>query len=338
MSNNETIFARGIQFHSDGIKALDNIAYGEQSMKDAVLTAMMAGHEPVLLAGTPGGAKSLAVMNIHRLISGIEQENIAVLPPDSSLQPIELVGGRIQTTKEFKGEDTNYSETVSSEVEGLIKPTTQVILADEATRINPYTFNSMLGAAAEKELKTKSGIVPLSRLILMATSLNPAESQQATFKMTNAMASRHIVGAIVGNNVTDEESLKMANDIFPDPELAKPIASVDELLQMRRDLGSVLLSPTVGMRLVQIAKSSNEVLGAAPLRMTEGPRRVKQLGRVARIQGLFEGRVPTDQDVDKALDMYVAARLGALSAQPDLAAAVDMTVDKILTHARNARG
>ena len=332
-----SIFARGIEFHSKGIAALDNIAYGERPMKDAVLTAVVAGIEPVLLAGTPGGAKSLVIMNIHRLIEGIKEENIAVLPPDASLQPIEMVGGRIQTTKEFKGKDTEYSETVSSEVEGLIKSTTQVILADEATRINPYTLNSMLAAAAEKELKTKSGVVPLSDLLLMATSLNPAESQQATFRLTNAMASRHTVGAIVGENVSDVEALKMANDIFPNPELVKPIATIEELLQMRRDLGSILLSETVGMRLVKVARASNEVLSAAPLRFNEGGRKFRQLGRVTRIQALFDGIIPSDKHVDKALGMYVAARLGALSSQPNLDQAVQTTVDKILTHAKNSR-
>jgi len=320
------------QFYNQGMEQYQNIAYGEENAKELLLMGFVA-RGAVLLSGAPGGAKSLLSRNAHRIFTDISDEEIAIVPPSAQLQDAQLVGDLMSFDKEITGADgTPTTEATRIEVKGIVKPDSKVIWVDEASRVNPTALNALLGAPEERKLKTTAGEIPLNSLQILMSTMNPSERREATSKMSAAFASRHNGGAIMGGTPTEVDGAKLLQGQMPDPYSVQPFVSTKELDQIREALKHVMLPEAevkLAARLVEAAKT--ELYDEHQIK--EENRMYVQMGKNAKILGMFKGRTANAEDVHQALNYVMASRIGALVSGKDTSLVLSAAVQNVLNRA-----
>lgn len=317
------------QFFTDGMGELGKAIYDESDAKNALLMGL-AARGAVLLAGSPGGAKSLLGRNSYRLIDGLSEANMSIIPPDSSLQPVQLVGGRMNIDKVVSDGNTSHVETTTTNVKGLIQSNTSIIFVDEGTRVNPWAMNSLLSAAEEKELKTTAGNLPLEDLNIMITTMNASENRETTFRLSAAMASRQDVGAIMGGDLQDSNAENLVQGNKLNPSKMEAIISQPELKRLQQAPNNLLLPEDQAKRVVRLVQTAKlELLDNYGIK--EENRIFGQVGKNAKIHAMFRGRKATAEDVETALRFTIAARIGALVAKKDLVAELNKFHQSVLS-------
>jgi MoxR-like ATPase len=302
-------FQLGQQFYNQGMAEYGKIVYGETEARTALLAGFV-GAGAVLLSGVPGGAKSTLSRNAYRIFEDIDQSEVSIVPPASDLQPIQLVGGAMDVTKTVITNGATRTESTTITVDPIIPPETKVIWLDELSRINPEAVNQLLGAPEERELKTTAGVVSLKDLQLMVSTMNPSESRQATFPITAAFASRHSLGAIMGDDISHADKAKLANGQKPNASEVTAFTNTGQLATLREAANAMLLQPEQAEKVVELVEKAETQLYER-YGIEEAARMFEQVGKTARILALFEGGNATRQHVERAVKFALAARLGA---------------------------
>ena len=315
----------GQQFREEGMAETAKMILGESEMRAALLIAIVA-RTALLLAGAPGGGKSVVGGNAWRLFIDVDEQDFATIPYDSNLQEKELVGGSITSNKTIqRSNGDSYEESNErsvTNIDALITKNTIGIFADELTRINPFALNALLSAPEERRVRTNAGIVELPKFQVMISTMNPSESREATFPVGLALASRHAVGAIAGNDLTFEGANALQQGKIPNPELVKPIATLRQL-DILRDTVDTMILPVNNAR----SRFERVELAASLLKqsvgVTEKGRLHVQIGKVARVLALFQGNDKVGEvDFNQAIRFAMASRIGAKL--PDIDQASDL--------------
>lgn len=329
-SNQGDLFVPFQAFHEAGMDQLGHVTYDEMRAKELLLRGMVA-RRAVLFAGPPGGAKSLLAERAGGLIEDYDDDqHLAVVPPSPTLKDERLVGGRMQTVKSINDGDSARSEITTIDIEAIVKPETMIIFNDEGTRINPMAMNSLLGAAEERVLKTTAGRIALGNLVLMVTTMNPSETNQATFKMSDAMASRHFGGDVLGDDLSDGNAVKLLQGITPESARMRPVTTSSDLRGMYDRLQGIRIpseEALYGVRLVDVAKK----LLAQEFGIKEANRMYEQVGDLAKVGGAFRGRTATMDDMRKALRFAVTSRIGAKEQSLDLNKDIDEFTEQVVS-------
>jgi len=321
------IYQLSQSYHQNGTEQLGHILYDEQLAKKAALVGLVVG--TVMFSGIPGGGKTTLANYLPRIVSDINPDDVSRIPTDAELQPIRLVGGTtpIDTEEIMNGKSTKKISIHT--VEPIVKPSTKIIFADELTRINPLAINALLEAPEERALTTTSGRVALDSLMLLISTMNPAEVHQSTFKVSVAYASRNKVGAVMGCDLSQFSKRQLVNGINPDPSKIKPIISTSELAKIREVAKTTLLPDQISDLAVdaidRAIKSYKNDYG-----IDETSRLFGQIGQVTKVLGLFSGGQPTIEHLRQAIELSASARLGSIVTSENIESEINNFVNKVI--------
>ena len=312
---------RAQEMYHVGIREFGNVLLWEDQAKgDIILNAVLGGN--VLLVGEPGGGKSTLARASHLIIDGINDWDLAKIPPEADLTPREVVGGRIEMDKKIAGPEGDTNETTSTEIPSLIKPWSKVIFGDEVNRVNPAVLNALLSAYEERIIyNNTSQEVALHGLEYAISTMNPAENRAGVFPLTAALASRMGMGIILGNEtpeVAREIRRHQRNGWKSHPQDVRPVMNLDDLHAMRKGAHGVSFPENLD----DLADDYITRLNGALRDGEDGKPQIKeshqrmngQMIDIAKASAYLGGKERIDeQDLNRAIRLIATARLGALS-------------------------
>lgn len=304
------------RFYEAASAQYDRVVYGEKDAKDALLVGMVA-RTSILLAGAPGGAKSLLSKNFYRIYADVDSSDVAVIPADAQLTATQLIGGSMPIERTEKDEHGNVKTIVQTNtVNGIVHAGTKFLWGDEATREAPHARNAVLSVPEEKVIRNTTGEIELPDFQMAALTMNPSETKEATFKLSSADISRQMVGALMGHDVTEDQELLLLQGILPvhtygPIEAVSTLAAVDAI---RATVDKVMIPKTEAVKLHRMVKAAKVVL-KDEFNHSEENRIFLQAGKVAKIVGLFNNRAANDEDTRTAMRLLMGSRIGALVAR-----------------------
>ena len=232
----------------------DNIAgvvIGKRDVVEMLLVALLAdGH--VLLEDVPGIGKTTLAKALARSV-------------DCSF-------ARIQFTPDLLPSDVtgiNYFNQKEQEFQFRAGPVfSQVLLADEINRATPRTQASLLEAMQERQATIDGLTTPLPVPFLVLATQNPIELE-GTFPLPEAQLDRFMLQLQLGYPTLQEEEDILLRYERSDPMLdLRPVVTVEQLLDLRRQVTTVHVSEAIRGYLLQLVRSTREhplvVLGVSP--------------------------------------------------------------------------
>jgi MoxR-like ATPase len=207
-------------FHQTALHTLENYIVGNRYVLDIVLTAFLAnGH--VLMEGAPGTAKTTIAKTIAH-ISGCTFNRIQGAV---DLQPADIVGLSIfdNTTKQF--------------VPRFGPIFTNILLVDEANRINPRTQSAFIEAMGEGQVTLDGINTPLPSPFFVIATQNPHEFE-GKFPLIEVQRDRFMFSLRTSYLESDEELMivrEASKGLLAWKELKShlnPIIDKPKLLQM----------------------------------------------------------------------------------------------------------
>ena len=278
-----------------------HIIVGQEMAVDMVLTSMLAdGH--VLIEGVPGVAKTLLARLIARLVDA--RFSRVQFTPD--LMPSDVLGTTVFNMK--TGEFDFHQGPVFSDI----------VLVDEINRAPAKTQAALFEVMEERQVTIDGTTHPMGAVFTILATQNPVE-QEGTYKLPEAQLDRFLMKITMGYPSLDEEVaiLERHHDRVSFVELndVEPVLSLEELLQLRGMLQSVVVETSLlryMAQIVQQTRSSRAVfLGASP-------RATVAIMQTSKAHALLAGRDFVAPDDIKAVAPFVLNHRLVLTAEAEM--------------------
>ncbi|HZS24966.1 MAG TPA: MoxR family ATPase [Gaiellaceae bacterium] len=250
---------------------VEQVVVGKREEIALVLSAFASGGH-VLLEDVPGTAKTILARS---LAASIEGASFARLQCTPDLQPTEITGLSIFDQK-------------SREFEFRAGPVfANIVLVDEVNRAMPRTQSALLESMAERQVTVDGVTRPLPDPFFVIATENPIE-QEGTFPLPEAQLDRFAVRAALGYPEAGQEvSIVLAQRHGHPIEALEPVATVDEVLELRRAVEDVYVDELVLHWIVELVRATREVEGVAVGASVRGS---LTLERTARAWALLHDR------------------------------------------------
>lgn len=278
-----------------------HIIVGQEMAVDMVLTSMLAdGH--VLIEGVPGVAKTLLARLIARLVDA--RFSRVQFTPD--LMPSDVLGTTVFNMK--TGEFDFHQGPVFSDI----------VLVDEINRAPAKTQAALFEVMEERQVTIDGTTHPMGAVFTILATQNPVE-QEGTYKLPEAQLDRFLMKITMGYPSLDEEVaiLERHHDRVSFVKLndVEPVLSLEELLQLRGMLQSVVVETSLlryMAQIVQQTRSSRAVfLGASP-------RATVAIMQTSKAHALLVGRDFVAPDDIKAVAPFVLNHRLVLTAEAEM--------------------
>jgi MoxR-like ATPase len=278
-----------------------HIIVGQEMAVDMVLTSMLAdGH--VLIEGVPGVAKTLLARLVARLVDA--RFSRVQFTPD--LMPSDVLGTTVFNMK--TGEFDFHQGPVFSDI----------VLVDEINRAPAKTQAALFEVMEERQVTIDGTTHPMGAVFTILATQNPVE-QEGTYKLPEAQLDRFLMKITMGYPSLDEEVaiLERHHDRVSFVKLndVEPVLSLEELLQLRGMLQSVVVETSLlryMAQIVQQTRSSRAVfLGASP-------RATVAIMQTSKAHALLAGRDFVAPDDIKAVAPYVLNHRLVLTAEAEM--------------------
>lgn len=250
----------------------------------AVTTLVAGGH--VLIEDVPGVGKTLLAKSLARSIRA-EFRRIQFTP---DLLPADVTGLNVYNQGDKKFEF--WAGPVFA----------NVLLGDEINRASPKTQSALLEAMEEGSVTVDGVTHRLPRPFAVVATQNPIE-HEGTYPLPHAELDRFMIKMSVGypDGEAEKEMLKLSRDPAAD---LRPVASLDEFLEMQRLVDEVYASEAVLRYVVGVTSATREHRGVY---LGASPRASRMLLAAAKARAAAAGRSYCTPDDVKALAPHVFA-------------------------------
>jgi len=216
---------------------------GQDALLERMAVALLTGGH-LLIEGTPGLAKTLAVKSLAGAIGGTFQR--IQFTPD--LVPADLVGTRVyrQHTGEF---ETTLGPVFAN-----------LLLADEINRAPAKVQSALLEVMQERQVTIGRETFRMPEPFLVMATENPIESE-GTYPLPEAQVDRFMMKVLVGYPSGPEEHAIVERSLVP-PPAAQAVLRPEDVMAMQGAVAEVYVDPSVidyAVRLVAATRSPGSV-------------------------------------------------------------------------------
>ncbi len=232
----------------------------------------------VLIEDIPGVGKTTLAMSLARS-TGLDFGRIQFTP---DILPGDILGMTVWSVEKH---------------DFLFKPGAimhQFVLADEINRASARTQSSLLEAMQEEKVTIDGTTHHLPRPFFVIATQNPI-SFTGTFLLPESQADRFGLSFSIGYPNTDDEIAILERFRESNPiDRVEPVADPDEIIALRKEVGTVHVERSVMDYLVRIASATRE---NPKIKLGMSPRSTQHLLRAAQSEALLQGRefvIPED--------------------------------------------
>jgi len=280
--------AKTIQdFANHIIENLELVIVGKnQTVELVVISLLCQGH--LLIDDVPGVGKTVLARSLAKSL-GCDFSRIQFTP---DMLPSDVTGVSIfnQVTRDFE-----YRP-------GPIMA--QIILADEINRATPKTQSAMLEAMEERQVTVDGATYPLPKPFLVLGTQNPIE-YEGTFPLPEAQLDRFFMRVRMGYPALTDEIKILELQQLQHPILSlKPVAQVEQLLEVQELVKTIFVSPAVKRYIVDIVRATRE---NPDVYLGSSPRGSLGLFRAGQAMAAMQGRDYVLPDDIKFLSEFVLA-------------------------------
>jgi len=233
------------------LENVGKVIKGKDDVVKIVLAAILArGH--VLMEDVPGVGKTMLARAIARSFN-MDFKRIQFTP---DLLPTDLTGLYI------------YDKKTGDFIFKKGPIFTDILLADEINRATPRTQSALLEAMAENQVTIDGVTHKLSENFFVIATQNPIE-YEGTFPLPEAQLDRFMISVKMGYPDEKSEVEILESQIKEHPiENLEPVATSEELLEMRKKVREILVSDDVKKYIVEIVRKTRNhpslFLGSSP--------------------------------------------------------------------------
>lgn len=282
-------------------ESIAKVIVGQTDSIDMLLTAIIAdGH--VLLEGVPGVAKTLLAKLTAQLIDA-KFSRIQFTP---DLMPSDVLGTSVFNMK--TSEFSFHPGPVFA----------NVVLADEINRSPAKTQAALFEVMEERQATVDGTTYPMGNVFTIIATQNPIE-QEGTYRLPEAQLDRFVMKIGMGYPTAEEEVeiLERHNGMTPVEDLKekRPVISMEELSEMRRLVGKVVMEKSLLKYIadiVQLTRSSKALFVGA------SPRASIAIMQCAKGYALLQGRDFVVPDDIKHVAPYVLQHRITLTAEAEM--------------------
>jgi MoxR-like ATPase len=276
--------AEADRFKQDYLRAKDEIGkviVGQQTVVEAVLTALLAGGN-VLLEGVPGLGKTELVKTLSRVLD-LEFRRIQFTP---DLMPADIIGTNIMNTDA----DGRYRFEFR---QGPLF--TQLLLADEINRATPKTQSALLETMQEGSVTVSGKTYQLEPPFFVMATQNPLE-HEGTYPLPEAQLDRFMFKLDVPFLNREEMNEVMKRTLQGHHADVSKVLDSRRILELRDVLSKVVVAEPIRDYAVRVTLATHPESAYAPERVKQfvawgaSPRAAQALIRAGRVRALAEGR------------------------------------------------
>ena len=295
----------------DAVRAdLGRVLIGQEAVVEGVLLGLLsAGH--VLLEGTPGLGKTLAVKTLAQL-THLQCARVQFTP---DLMPADITGGGVLVRDPSGGAQVQFRP-------GPVF--THILIADEINRGTPKTQSALLEAMAEGTVTIGGEGRALEAPFVVFATQNPIE-MEGTYPLPEAQLDRFLLKLVVP--FPDEEALLRIAMETSGPPRSPPSPRLDraQVLALQALAAEIVVAPALARRAVQLTLATHPDHPRAPalvqrcVRHGASPRATQALLKAGRARALLRGRAHLSAEDLQAVALPVLRHriFRALSAELD---------------------
>jgi MoxR-like ATPase len=218
---------------------IKKVIVGQDHLLERVLIALLSqGH--LLVEGVPGLAKTLTIKTLAETIQG-SFKRIQFTP---DLVPADLVGTRI------------YNQKTGEFSTSLGPVFTNLLLADEINRAPAKVQSALLEVMQERQVTIGGETYKVKEPFLVMATQNPIETE-GTYALPEAQVDRFMMKVLVSYPTENEEFVIVERVTGVSAEV-QPVISTTQLLDLRQEVRSVFVDPSLIQYSVRLATATRE--------------------------------------------------------------------------------
>jgi MoxR-like ATPase len=265
---------------------IGRVVVGQKYMVDRLIIGLLTGGH-ILLEGTPGLGKTLAIRTLAGAIQGTFQR--IQFTPD--MLPADIVGTQVYNPK-------------TGDFHGRKGPIfANIVLADEINRAPAKVQSALLECMQESQVTFGGETHRLPELFAVFATENPIE-HEGTYPLPESQIDRFLLKLNVEypSRAEEMEILDLASKIVR-PSIPNAVVSIGQILESRRLLDKVFIDERVRAYIVDLVSATRKpgTYGIAIdhfIRMGASPRATIALAMAAKAWAFMQGRAyVTPQDV-----------------------------------------